>query len=107
MPRAHFSRQYIVDALVGNAEKALGRKPVRIGAEGKEVYVYRGDVANRAIQVAGIEVGLFTERKEIKHLNEFEKLSDVQLVELLVQEAQLLLGHQNEDGQDGDGDPGS
>jgi hypothetical protein len=64
---------------------------VRIGAEGKEVYVYRGDVANRAIQLAGIEVGLFTERKEIKHLNEFERLSDAQLLELLIQEAQTLV----------------
>ena len=108
--RLVLSRHYVVDALLENAEKALGRKPVKIGKEGEEhaVFVYRGDVANRAIQLAGIEVGLFTERKEIKHLNEFEKLSDAQLVELLAQEAQaLLLSDQNEDGQDGNGDPGS
>jgi hypothetical protein len=39
---------------------------VKIGAEGKLVYVYRGDLANRAIQLAGMELQMFTERKEIK-----------------------------------------
>jgi hypothetical protein len=89
--RLVLSRQYVVDALLENAEKALGRKPVKIGADGKEVYIYRGDVANRAIQLAGIEVGLFIERKEVKHVGEFDKLSDEELVKLLAQEAQMLL----------------
>src|SRR5271165_2879982 len=57
------NRQFITEALIDNLEKALGRKPVKIGAEGKEVYVYRGDVANRAIQLAGTELQMFTERK--------------------------------------------
>ena len=67
------SRQYVVDALLENAEKALGRRPVKIGADGNEVYIYRGDVANRAIQLAGLECGLFTERKEITHSAEFDR----------------------------------
>jgi len=33
----------------------------------------RGDVANRAIQLAGLECGLFTERKEITHSAEFDR----------------------------------
>jgi hypothetical protein len=78
----------------------------RIGADGKETFVYR-DVANRAIQLAGMEVGMFTERKEIKHFPEFEKLSDAELVELLTQEAQtLLLTNQGQGGNDENGDPG-
>jgi phage terminase small subunit len=46
--RLVLSRQYVVDALLENAEKALGRKPVKIGADGKEVYIYRGDVARKS-----------------------------------------------------------
>jgi len=38
---------------------------VKIGAEGKEVYVYRGDVANTAIKMAGSELNLFTEKTAI------------------------------------------
>jgi hypothetical protein len=99
--RLVLSRQYVVDALLENAEKALGRKPVKIGAEGKEVYVYRGDVANRAIQLAGLECGLFTERKEIANVvDEFDKMSDVELVHLLSQQVQALL----EDHSGGDSD---
>jgi hypothetical protein len=102
--RLVLSRQYVLDALLENAEKALGRKPVKVGAEGKEVFIYRGDVANRAIQLAGLECGLFTERKEIKHSNEFAALSDAELVQVLAQEAQmLLLTAQNGGDDDGAG----
>jgi len=96
------SRQYVVEALIENAEKALGRKPVKIGSNGeaKDVFVYRGDVANTAIRLAGIEVGMFVERKEIKHTSDLAKLSDVELLEVLVKEAeeaqQLLEYHGDE-----------
>jgi hypothetical protein len=104
------TKQYVTEALVDNLEKALGRKPVKIGEVGKEreVFVYRGDVANRAIQLAGIELQMFTERKEIKHLGEFQKLSNVQLVELLTREAQaLLLSDQNGGRDEGNGEHGA
>jgi hypothetical protein len=48
------------------AGRPRGRIPVNIGAEGKLVYVYRGDVANRAIQLAGMELQMFTERRWIR-----------------------------------------
>jgi len=69
------------------AEKALGRRPVRVGSEGKECFVYRGDVANRAIQVAGIEAGMFTEKREVKHLSQYDRMSDAELLEVLAEEA--------------------
>lgn len=96
------SRQYVVEALIENAEKALGRIPVKIGAEGKEVYVYRGDVANRAIPLAGIECEMFVERREIKHLTDFDKFSDAELVQILGHEAkQLLLEDKSRESEDG------
>jgi hypothetical protein len=93
------NKQFVTEALIDNLEKALGRKPVKIGAEGKECYVYRGDVANRALQLIGIEMGMFTEKREIKNVEEFSKLSDLELVQLLEREARALL----EDHSSGDG----
>jgi hypothetical protein len=42
-------------ALIDNLEKSLGRRPVTITVDGetKEVFVYKGDVANAAIKLAG------------------------------------------------------
>jgi hypothetical protein len=34
--RFHLSRQYVIDALIENAEKALGRRPVRLGRVGED-----------------------------------------------------------------------
>ena len=53
-----------------NAEKALGRRPVRLGKaseSGKieDVYVYEAAAANAAIKMAGVEVGLFVRNEEI------------------------------------------
>ena len=46
---------------------------------------------------------MFVERKEAKHSFAFEKMSDVELVEILQQEAQALLEDNNEDGNGGSG----
>ena len=104
--RTIITRQYVIEALIENAEKALGRKPVKIGSNGqaKETYVYRGDVANTAIRLAGIEVGMFVERKEVTHKSDLSKLSDVELLEVLVkeaEEAQQLLEYHGGDEPDG------
>ena len=69
----------------------MGRIPVKIGKDGALVYVYRGDVANNAIRLAGLEIGLFNERKELKLVADFDKYSDLELVQLLAEEAQSLL----------------
>jgi hypothetical protein len=66
---------------------------VKIGAEGKEVYVYRGDVANTAIKMAGSELNLFTGKKAIAHRTNFDDLSDLELVQKVRDEAQWLLEH--------------
>jgi len=61
------TRQFVIDALLENVEKALGRMPVKNGKEGAETFVYRGDVANTAIRLAGLELGLFTEKPQTSH----------------------------------------
>jgi hypothetical protein len=87
------SKRWVTDALLENAAKALGRIPVKMGNadEAREVYVYRGDVANRAIQMAGLELGMFVQKSEHLIKNDFEKMTDQELVRELAREAQRLL----------------
>ena len=87
------TRQCVLDGLLENIEKALGRRPVKIGEEGKEIYVYRGDVANNALKMAGQEIGLFRDKAEITHRTQYDDLSDVELVRMMQEEATLLLEH--------------
>jgi phage terminase small subunit len=105
--RLVLSRQSVVDALLENADKALGRKPVKVGPDGVEVYVYRGDVANRALQMLGFELGLFKDKSEhnVNITQRFEKYSDAQIIEMLVEEGKLLLEARGELKHD-DGDAG-
>ncbi len=100
--RVVLSKTYVVDALLENAEKALGRKPVKISRRAKnkdgeyvdevaEVFVYEGQVANQAIRMAGLELGMFTERRDVKITNEYAHLTDEQLAQKLVEVGQLML----------------
>jgi len=73
--------------------------------EERGIFVYCGDVANRAIQLAGVEFQMFRERSEIKHTFDFEKMSDVKPVQELEREARLLLEHDSGRSDTGNGDP--
>ena len=80
-----------------NAEKALGRRPVRLGKaseSGKieDVYVYEAAAANAAIKMAGVEVGLFVDRKDVRLVtSEYDKMTDTELAQRLAEAAKLLL----------------
>jgi hypothetical protein len=90
------TKQYVIEASLENIEKSLARQPVRVGPDGVEMFAYRGEVANNAIKLAGIEVGLFVGKGEVTHkYAELEKLSDEKLVLRMREEAdRLLLEHQ-------------
>ncbi len=111
--RLTLSRQYVVDALLENAEKALGRRPVKLTRRVKidkdeyadeiaEVFVYEGQVANAAIKLAGNELGMFIDRKDFRVVNEFDKLTDEELSQQLTKTAQLLLESKVIDHEDGE-----
>jgi hypothetical protein len=94
--RLFLTKQYVIDALIENAEKALGRRPVQLGkpdGEGQvqEVYVYEGAVANAAIRMAGLEMAMFTDRRDVKINNENAHLTDEQLAQKLVEVGQQML----------------
>ena len=78
--QATMSRQYLVDALIENVEVALGRRPVKQGLDGAEHYLYRGEVVNNAIKMAGGEVNLFRDKAEVTHKMDFSDLSDEELI---------------------------
>jgi hypothetical protein len=82
--------------LIENIQKALGRKPVRLGKPKEdgsfdEVYVYEGAAANAAIRLAGAEMSMFTERRDVTVKNEYAHLTDEQLAQKLVEIGQQVL----------------
>ena len=111
------SKHYVLEATIENAEKALGRKPVKVTrrvrqgdewvSETDEVYLYKGDVANAALKMLGNEIGLFVDKKELRVVNEFDKMSDEELAAELARAAQLLLEAPGPviEHEDGENDP--
>ena len=89
--QATMSRQYLVEALIENVEVALGRRPVKQGLDGAEHYLYRGEVVNNAIKMAGGEVNLFRDKAEVTHKMDFSDLSDEELLLRLRDETEALL----------------
>lgn len=75
-------RDWIVRCLVENIERSLGLKPLRDRA-GRTVgsYSHQGSVANKALELLGRQLGLFSERRDGKE-NGFDDLSDEELDEL-------------------------
>ena len=104
--QATMSRQYLVDALIENVEVALGRRPVKQGLDGAEHYLYRGEVVNNAIKMAGGEVNLFRDKAEVTHRMDFSDLSDEELLLRLRDETEALLLERRAAGLDKGSDEG-
>jgi hypothetical protein len=104
--QASITRQHLVDALLENLDISLGRRPVKQGpaAIPVEQYLYRGEVANNAIKMAGSECGLFREKTEVTHRMDFSDLSDEELLIKLRDETEALLLERRAAGLDGAGD---
>jgi len=86
-------REHLVRLGLRNAEVAAGLRPTKIGRDGVEVYVYRGDVVNNALKLLGSELGMFTEKKEVLHRARYEEMTHQELLKAIRDEAQLLLEH--------------
>lgn len=63
---ASLSKQWVLERLMENADRALQRQPV-LDDEGAPIgeYTYNGSVANRALELLGKEVGMFIDRKDV------------------------------------------
>ena len=69
-----------------------------------EQYLYRGEVVNNAIKMAGSECGLFQEKAEVTHRMDFSDLSDEELLIRLRDETEALLLERRAAGLDNGGD---
>ena len=72
------TKQYIIDRLIENARKSLGQVPVKVGPVGAEVeqLVYEPAAVNAALRLAGLEIGMFKEKSELRVKTDFSDLSD-------------------------------
>lgn len=68
--KAEISRQWVLDGLKANYERAMTVVPV-LDAKGQRTgeFTYSGSVANRSLELIGKEIGMFVERSESKNLN--------------------------------------
>lgn len=64
--RVQVTADWVVGRLVENVERAMQTEPVR-DREGNETgeYVYAGAVANKALELLGKHLGLFTDRVDV------------------------------------------
>ena len=79
--KAAISKAWVIEKLVENVERAMQTEPVRPkSGDGEEEvpgqYVYNGNVADKALELLGKELGMFIDRKEVGGPNEFERMSD-------------------------------
>lgn len=90
---AVLSRQWVIEGLIDIAEKASGRRPVKLGVVGeeKETLVFEPHAANTAFRNAGLEMGMFTERRDVKITSQFAPLSDQELAQRLVEVGRQML----------------
>lgn len=79
------SKVWVIQRLVENVDRAMQAEPVRRKAasgDDEEVageYVYNGNVANRALELIGKELGMFIDRKEVGDPGEFDRMSTEEL----------------------------
>jgi len=74
------TKEWVITRLRENAERALQAIPVTNG-EGEPTgeYKYEGNVANRALELLGKELGMFIDRKEVGQPGDFGRMSDDEL----------------------------
>jgi phage terminase small subunit len=74
------TKEWVVGKLIENVERALQARRVR-GEDGEEQgeYQYQGNVANRALELLGKELGMFIDRKETGKPGDFAGLTDDEL----------------------------
>lgn len=58
------SRQYVLDRLMQNVERAMQYEEIKAGGEPTGEFKYEGSVANRALELLGKELGMFVDRSE-------------------------------------------
>ena len=89
--RISLTKEWILARLVENAQRAMQAEAV-LDDNGDAIgqYNYQGNVANRALELLGKELGMFIDRREIGEAGEFQALEDGKFYDALRQEAAEL-----------------
>jgi phage terminase small subunit len=74
------SKEWVLEKLQENLERALQQRRAR-NDEGEEIgdFTYQGNVANRALELIGKEMGMFVDRKEVGKPGDFAGMTDDEL----------------------------
>jgi len=85
------SKAWVIAKLVENVERAMQAEAV-LDPQGNPTgeYKYNGNVANRALELIGKEQGMFVDRKEVGAPGDFDRLSDDELAQSIVEQTKEL-----------------
>jgi hypothetical protein len=85
------TKQWVIDRLIENANRAMQyEEVVDRGGVGTGEFQYAGQVANRALELLGKQLGMFIDRKEVGAPGDFDRMSDEELrAEIVSQAAEL------------------
>lgn len=99
--RVSLTKEWVIEGLMENAQRALQREAV-LDDDGKPIgeYHYQGNVANRAFELLGKELGMFIDRKETGAPGEFAAIDNMNGPELLAFLAQKVAASPSPDDQD-------
>lgn len=99
--RTALTKEWVIEGLMENAARALQRQAV-LDDDGKPIgeYHYQGNVANRAFELLGKELGMFIDRKETGAPGEFAAIDSMSGPELLAFLAQKVAAAPSPDDQD-------
>jgi hypothetical protein len=85
------TKAWVIAKLVENVDRAMEAEPV-LNAKGNPTgeYKYNGNVANRALELLGKEIGMFVERKEVGGPGAFSELNDEELQQAILEQTREL-----------------
>ncbi len=90
---AQLNKTWVIKHLMENALTCLGKAPVRISLDGGgfvETYERNPPAANRALELLGRELNMFIERHEVGEPGEFARMSEAELEQDLLSQAEKL-----------------
>ena len=94
------SKAWVIEKLVENVERAMQAEAV-VDREGKETgeFTYNGNVANRALELIGKELGMFIDRREVGEPNEFAHMTNEELKAFIAEPDSEIAAIRNANGQ--------
>jgi hypothetical protein len=92
------SRAWVLDRLMRHAQVCLGEIPLRLkmrkarstDATELETHLPNANAANRALELLGREVNLFTEKREVGKPGDFDHMADEELTAFIEAQCEVV-----------------